>query len=176
MKLSRWLMALSLTIMLALGATAQAETKIEVNGVHLCCGACVTAVNKIIKGVDGVQAVCDQKGKKISITAPDNETAQKALDALAAGGFHGNTGNKDLAMKEDSGATAGKVNKLKLVGIHNCCTSCTRDIKNALKKVDGVKEDTAASRKNSLEVTGDFDAAQVIKALNEAGYHAKIEK
>jgi len=176
MKVSRWRTATSLCILLTLGATAQAETKVELKGVHLCCGACVNAVNKILKGVDGVTGVCDQKGKKVTITAPDNETAQKALDALAAGGFHGDTGNKDLAMKEDSGVSTGKVNKLKVVGIHNCCNSCTRDIKNALKKVDGVKEDTAASRKNSFEVTGDFDAAQVIKALNEAGYHAKVEK
>jgi mercuric ion binding protein len=176
MKFSRWLMATSLCIMLALGSTAQAETKVEVNGVHLCCGACVSAVNKIIKGVDGVKAVCDQTGKKITLTAPDDETAQKALDALAAGGFHGDTGNKTLAMKEDSAVSAGKVSKLKVVGIHNCCAACTKVIKAALKKVDGVTADTASSRKNSFEVTGDFDAAQVIKALNEAGYHAKIEK
>lgn len=176
MKLSQLLLATSLGIVLAFGAPAQAETKVEVNGVHLCCGACVSSVNKILKAVDGVTAVCDQTGKKITITARDNETAQKALDALAAGGFHGDTGNKDLAMKEDSGVSAGKVNKLKVVGIHNCCTSCTKDIKKALKKVDGVKEDTAAPRKSTFEVTGDFDAAQVIKVLNEAGYHAKVEK
>jgi periplasmic mercuric ion binding protein len=176
MKPSRWVMATSFCALLTFCATARAETKVEVNGVHLCCGACVNAVNKILKTVDGVTGICDQKGKKITITAPNNEIAQKALDALAAGGFHGDTGSKDLAMKEDSGVSSGKVSKLKVVGIHNCCASCTRDIKNALKKVDGVKEDTAASRKNSFEVTGDFDAAQVIKALNEAGYHAKVEK
>lgn len=169
-------MAACLSIILVLYSNAQAQTKVEVKGVHLCCGACVSAVNKIVKGVDGVKAVCDQAGKRITITAPDKETAQKTLDALAAGGFHGDTGNKDLAMKEDSGVTAGKVTKLKVVGIHNCCQSCTRDIKNALKKVDGVTKDTAASRKSSFEVTDDFDAAQVIKALNEAGYHAKVQK
>lgn len=176
MKISRWLMATSLAILLAVGATAHAGTKIEVNGVHLCCGACVMAANKILKGVEGVEGVCDQAGRKISITAKDNDTAQKALDALAAGGFHGDTGNKTLAMKEDSGATSGKVSKLKLTGVHNCCSSCTRDIKKALKKVEGVKDDTVTVRKNSFEVTGDFDATQVIKALNEAGYHAKVEK
>lgn len=176
MKCSRSLMALSLCLLLALGVTAQAETKVELSNVHLCCGACVSAAKKILKGVEGVQGTCDQTGKKITFTAPDKETAQKALDALAAGGFHGATGNKDLAIKEDSGASAGKVTKIKVVGIHNCCNSCTRDIKNALKKVDGVKDNTATPRKNSFEVTGDFDATQVIKALNEAGYHAKIEK
>lgn len=126
--------------------------------------------------MDGVTAVCDENDKKITITAPNNETAQKALDALAAGGFHGDTGDKTLAMKEDSGASSGKVSKLKVVGIHNCCATCSRDIKKVLKKVEGVKEDTVVARKTSFEVTGDFDVAQLIKALNEAGYHAKVQK
>jgi len=164
------------SLLLAFGAPAMAETKVELTNVHLCCGACVSAANKILKGVEGVTGTCDQNGKKITITAPDDATAQKALDALAAGGFHGETGSKTLTIKDDSGATSGKVSKLKVVAIHNCCPACTRDIKKALKKVDGVKEDTAVPRKNSFEVTGDFDAAQVIKALNEAGYHAKVEK
>lgn len=176
MKFSRLLMATSLCLMLALGVPAQADTKVELNGVHLCCGACVSAANKILKGIEGVTGTCDQSGKKITITAKDDTTAQKALDALAAGGFHGDTGNKTLAIKEDSGATSGKVSKVKVVNIHNCCQACTRDIKKALKTVDGIKEDTATARKNSFEVSGDFDAAQLIKALNAAGYHAKIEK
>jgi periplasmic mercuric ion binding protein len=176
MQFSRWLMATSLCLLLALGVPAMAETKVELTNVHLCCGACVSAANKILKSVEGVSGSCDQNGKKITFTAPDDATAQKALDALAAGGFHGQTGSKTLAIKEDSGATSGKVSKLKVTAIHNCCQACTRDIKKALKKVDGVKEDTVAPRKNSFEVTGDFDAAQVIKALNDAGYHAKVEK
>jgi len=176
MMFSRWLLTISLGILLTLGGNAQADTKVELNGVHLCCFACVGAANKIIKGVKGVTGVCDQDGGKITITAPDKETAQKALDALAAGGFHGDTGDKNLAIKDDSGVSAGKVSKLKIVGIHNCCATCTRDIKKVIKKVEGVKEDTVTLRKTSFEVTGDFDAAELIKALNAAGYHAKVEK
>lgn len=176
MLFSRSLTAISLCVMLAAVGVARAETKVELKGVHLCCFACVSAADKILKGVEGVTGVCDQKGKKITITAQNAEAAQKALDALAAGGFHGDTGDKVLTMKEDSGVSSGKVSKLKVVGIHNCCATCTRDIKSVLKKVEGVKEDTVVARKNSFEVTGDFDAAQLIKALNEAGYHAKVEK
>ncbi|MFT3879423.1 MAG: cation transporter [Gemmatales bacterium] len=176
MNFSRCLFASSLCLLLALGAPAMADTKVELTNVHLCCFACVSAANKILKGVEGVTATCDQNGGKISITARDDAAAQKALDALAAGGFHGDTGSKTLTIKDDSGVTPGKVSKLKITAIHNCCQTCTKDIKKVLKKVDGVKEDTVVSRKTSFEVTGDFDAAQVIKALNEAGYHAKVEK
>ena len=38
------------------------------------------------------------------------------------------------------------------------------------------KSDTAKPKESSFEVTGDFDAAELVKALNAAGFHAKIEK
>ena len=172
----RGMVLTSLCSFLALAGMARAETKVELKGVHLCCGACVKAANDIIKQVDGAKAVCDSKKRTISITAPDNETAQKALDALAAGGFHGDTGNKDVAIKDDSGASAGSVKKVTVSGIHNCCNACTSGIKTALKKVDGVKGSTVKPRQNTFEVTGDFDAAEMVKVFNQAGFHVKVEK
>ena len=155
---------------------ARAETKIELKGVHLCCSACTSAVKSAIHDVDGVTATCDQKKKTVTISAPDDSAAQKALDALAAHGFHGDTGSSTLKMKEDSGVTAGKVTSVTLVGVHNCCGSCNKAIKNAIKKVDGVTGDTAKARTESLTVTGNFDAADLVKALNAAGFHVKIQQ
>ena len=79
-------------------------------------------------------------------------------------------------MKSNSGASPGKVKSLKLVGIHNCCATCSRDIKSVLKKVEGVEDDTVTPRKTSFEVKGHFDTVQLIKALNDAGYHVRVEK
>ena len=93
----------------------------------------MTAVGKILKDVDGVTGKCDAKASTITITAKDDATAQKALDALAAGGFHGDTGKKTLAQKDDSGVTKGKVKSLTLTGIHDCCGQCNGKIKAALK-------------------------------------------
>ena len=81
-----------------------------------------------------------------------------------------------MTIKDDSGAAAGKVQSLKLTGVHNCCGACCKAIKSTVKKVDGVKADTAKPKESSFEVTGDFDAAELVKALNAAGFHAKIEK
>jgi mercuric ion binding protein len=166
----------SFGLLFVLAGAARAETKVEIKNVHLCCGQCVKAVGEILKGVDGVKGACDQKGRKVTITAKDDETAQKAVDALAAGGFHGDTGNKDIAVKDDSGVTAGKVKSLTLTGVHNCCGQCNGIIKKALKGVDGVKADTAKAKEDSFEVTGDFDAAEVVKAMNAAGFHVKVKK
>jgi copper chaperone CopZ len=169
------MIAASLLVLFAFVATAPAETKVELKGVHLCCPACTKAVGDILKKVDGVQGKCDKDAGTVTITAPDDKTAQKAVDALAAGGFHGDTGNADVKIKDDSGVKAGKVKTLTLTGVHNCCGACCKGIKAAVKKVDGVTGDTAKPKVDTFEVTGDFDAAELVKALNAAGYHVKVK-
>jgi copper chaperone CopZ len=169
------LLALAAGCALALAGAAPAETKVELKNVHLCCGACVKAAGAILKDA-GVKGACDREKKTITITADDDKAAQKALDALAAGGFHGDTGNKDLAIKDDSGAAAGKVKSVTVSGAHNCCPQCCRALKATVKKVEGVKEDTAKPKEKTFTVSGDFDAAALVKALNAAGFHVKVTK
>ncbi len=174
MNLWRGLMLATGITVLALTNAARAETKVELKGVHLCCKQCVSAVGGILKDA-GVKGMCDQKAGTVTITASDNAAAQKALDALAAAGFHGSTGSKDLAIKDDSGVKAGKVKTLTVTGAHNCCGQCCKQLKAVVAKVDGVKGDTAKPKANSFEVTGDFDAAALVKALNAAGFHVKVK-
>jgi periplasmic mercuric ion binding protein len=167
--------AVAVTALLASANAVRAETKVELKNTHLCCTACVKAAGDIMKGIDGVTGKCDQKARTITITAKDDATAQKAIDALAAGGFHGETGSTTVTVKDDSGATKGKVKTLTLTGIHNCCGQCTNAIKGAVKKVDGVKGETVKAKSDTFEVTGDFDAEAVVKALNAAGFHVKVK-
>jgi len=157
-------------------APGRAETKVELKNVHLCCGNCVTAVGKVLKGVDGVKGSCNQKGKTVTITATDDKAAQKAIDALSAAGFHGDSGSKEVAVKDDSGVSAGKVKTLTLTGIHNCCPQCCKAIKATVKKVEGVSDDDAKPKVKTFTVNGDFDAAALVKALNAAGFHVKVKK
>lgn len=168
-------LALGLVGIFSAGASG-ADVKVVLKGTHLCCGQCVNAVNDIMKKLDGATGACDQKAGTVTITAKDDATAQKALDALAAGGFHGTTDNKTLAIKDDSGATKGKVKSLTLEGVHNCCGACNRAITAAVGKVEGVTGNTAKVKANSFDVTGDFDAEALVKALNAAGYHVKVKK
>ena len=178
MKLSQLAVALGAAAILALGGSMRAadQVKVVVKGVHLCCPACAAKVGATLKKIDGVTPKCDREAKTVTITAKDEDTAKKALAALADAGFHGDTGNKELAIKDDSGAEKGKVEKITLTGIHNCCGSCCKGIKTVLKTVDGVKGDTAKPKVDTFEVTGEFDAVAVIKALNDAGYHVKVKK
>jgi hypothetical protein len=41
--------------------------------------------------------------------------------------------------------------------------------------VEGVTGDTAGPEKTSFEVTGHFSAAELVRALNAAGFYAKVE-
>jgi copper chaperone CopZ len=176
MKLSQFIAYASLAALLTLTGAARAETKVELKGVHLCCPACLKAVGDTLKKVDGVTGTCDQKSKTVTITAKDDAAAQKALDALVAAGFYGDTGNKNFALKDDSGATKGKVKSLTLTGVHNCCGACCKAIKGTVKKVEGVTGDTAKPKEDTFEVTGDFDAEDLVKALHAAGFHVKVKK
>jgi copper chaperone CopZ len=159
-----------------LGAAVLAETKVEVKDVHLCCGACVKGVGKALKGVEGAKATCDQDAKTVTITANDEATAQKAIDALAKAGYHGTPDTKEVRFPKDSGVTKGKVSTLTLTGLHNCCRSCCAAIKGAVKKVNGVTGDTAKPKSDTFDVTGDFEATDVVRALHKAGFHVKVKK
>ena len=180
MKMPRRMMLATVSCLVAVAGMAVAETKLEVKGVHLCCGQCVKIVGNILGKVDGVTPSCNLvKGKpaegKVTIVAPDDATARKALDALAAGGFHGTTGNKKLEIKDDSGAKKGKVSRLTVSGAHNCCGMCRKIIKQTLAKVDGVTGDNVSKAK-SFVVEGNFDPVALVKALNKSGVHVKVKK
>ncbi len=172
----RRILLASVSCLALLGGMALAETKVEVKKVHICCGACEGIIAKVLTGVDGVKGSGDKESKVITLIAADDKAAQKALDALAAKGFHGDTGNKDLKIKEDSGVKEGKVTTLIVKGAHNCCPACCKAIKEVVKKVDGVESEDAKPKGESFTVKGNFDAAALVKALNEAGFHVKVEK
>ena len=110
----------------------------------------------------------------VTFTAADAAAAREALDSLAAAGFYGHSDDRDLAMKPVGEFRPGKVNSLKVSGIHNCCGPCCDAIKGAIATVDGVAGDTAEPRATTFEVTGDFHAAALVKALNDAGFSARV--
>ncbi|MBS0208969.1 MAG: cation transporter [Planctomycetes bacterium] len=163
-------------LLVALTGVARADVKVTVSDMHLCCGACLKGVEKAIAPVTGASVTCDKDAASCTITAADDATAGKAVAALAAAGFHGTIDNAKLAMTDDSGAPSGNVKRLQVSGIHNCCGSCTKAIKGAVKDVAGVKEDNCKAKETSFVVEGDFSASALVKALNEAGFHVKVSQ
>ena len=152
------------------------EIKVELTGVHLCCEGCINAADAALRNVEGVNSHCDMQQRTITITASDVIAAQKGLDALAFAGFYGHSNRDQLAMKAVSDVPAGKVKRLKVAGIHNCCGPCCVAIREAIATVEGVTSDTAKPRATSFEVTGDFHAADLVRALNRAGFSALVKQ
>ncbi len=163
------------SVLLLVVSAAQAETKVTLSELHLCCGACVKAVEKAVGSVDGAAVAVDKNAGTAAITAGDDATVQKAVDAVAAAGFHAKSDNENISMKDDSGAKAGNVKRLELTGVHNCCGGCNTAIKKALATVDGIEANTAKPKQTSLVVEGDFDAAALVKALNNFGFHVQVK-
>lgn len=154
--------------------SARAETKVTISKTHLCCGACVTAVDKVLAEIKGVKHQTNRTEHSISLTADSDEAAQKAIDALAKSGFHGSLDNDKLKYKTPN-VPKGKVTRLELDGVHNCCGQCNTAIKKAVATVSGVKGDTAKAKETSFVVEGDFVAADVVKALNDVGFHVGVK-
>lgn len=152
------------------------ETQVQLKGVHLCCSGCVDALATAMASVPGAVVACDRDKGIVALTARNEVTAQQALDAIADAGLHGETGNPQLAMKTERNFPPGKVRKLKVSGIHNCCQPCYQAIEGAIETVRGVTGNTARPGSTTFEVTGNFSAAELVQALNRAGFHAKVEQ
>ena len=149
-----------------------AEAKATIEDAHLCCAACVKGAEKAVAKVEGAAAVVDKAAETITITAPDAATAQKAVDALAAGGYSGKVTGAER--KDDSGAPEGKVKSATVSGFHNCCKKCTVAVNDVIKAVPGAAGEVEA-KATTVTVTGDFEAKALVKQFNDAGFHVKVD-
>src|SRR5262249_27894859 len=157
------------------GAAAwAADANVKLSGVHLCCDGCVKGIDKAVGTVAGAKAESDKDGGIVSITAPDKPTAQKAVDAIVAAGYYGKSSDPEVKVSNKTGAQRGKVQSVKVKGVHLCCKKCVSGVNEALAKVEGVKGNTAAKDAESFEVTGDFEPRAVFSALRKAGFAGKV--
>ena len=149
-----------------------ADTTVTLDKTHLCCPKCVKAVAAVVKTIPNVTAKCDQKAGSVTLTAPDDATAQKAVDALVDAGFYGTVSGGTI--KDDSGAPAGNVKTLTIT-THNCCKKCATAIDKIITSVPGATG-TAEPATESITITGDFDAGKLVQAFNDAGFSVKVAK
>ncbi len=169
---SSWLL-LSIGLLAPLSSQA-ADYSVTLANVHLCCGSCVSDANDAVKPVTGASAAADKASHSVKITASSVATAQKAVDALVAAGFYGESSDPKIHVTALT-VPEGNVQSLKLSGAHLCCNKCVAAVNKAVAQVHGVTGTTASKDSDSFEITGDFNAQEVVKALNSAGFTAKID-
>lgn len=172
---STTLASLVLSFAFASIATA-ADVTVQLSNVHLCCNSCVKGVDKAVATVAGATATSDRDDETVTITAADQATAQKAVNALTAAGYFGASNNPAITVDATTGATDAKVQSLTVSDVHLCCQKCVTAVNKALDKVAGVKGNTATKEATSFEVTGDFKPTEIFSALQEAGLTGKAGK
>jgi mercuric ion binding protein len=171
-------LSVALVLAAAWQASARAELTVTVSEMHLCCPACTKAVEKAIadlKGVEGVKCTTNQDEGTTVLACPDAKAAQKALDAVAAAGFVGKLDTEEVKFAEIK-TPEGKVKRLEVYEVHNCCGACTKAIKGALAEVEGVVADTCKAKETSFAIEGDFSAKDAVAAMAKAGFYCSLEK
>jgi len=168
-----------LTLTAASAATVQAGN-VTVKKVHVCCGACVAAIDKSLKGVTGVtDAKADRKSKTVSFTAENDKAAEAGIKALAKAGFHGAAAHDSKKLNfPASGAKKGdKSNSITLNGVHLCCGGCKSTAKRAFRGLKGVLDVKCDSKAKTVALTGtSIDVVAAVAALNKAGFHGSLKK
>jgi copper chaperone CopZ len=150
---------------------------VTVSDIHLCCGACVKAVEKAAK-IDGVQVQVNKDEGTAVLTAASYEDIQKSLNEIAKAGFSGKIEDDTQAGKvsfPEIKTPSGNVKKLAVRNIHNCCPGCSEAIITAIESVDGVSSHTVKPKVAEFVVEGDFDAADVVAVLQDSGFYPTLE-
>ena len=161
-------------LFLSVATTATfAEEKVTLSDVHNCCKKCTEGLNKAVGTAPGVTAKIDKS--TVALTAASTADLQKAVDAIVAAGYTGKSDNAKVKVTPAVGADE-KVTSLTVSGVHLCCGKCVTAVDKAVKSVAGVKSDTAAKGADSFKVEGDFNAAEVMAALDKAGFTGKSAK
>jgi copper chaperone CopZ len=150
--------------------------QVTLSGVHLCCGGCEKGVAAAVSKVDGAEVSCDKDAGTVTIKASNRESGMAALKAIAMAGYHGKPSRENIKMPMAKNVPEGMVSSLKLKGIHNCCGACIKAINKTIASVKGAKAGEIAKKSREFEVTGNFNAKQLVKAFNNAGMHVEVVK
>jgi periplasmic mercuric ion binding protein len=169
---------LLVAVSLVMGADSPKVT-VTVSEMHVCCGACIKAIEKAIAKVPGVEGKVEQESGEegegmATLSAANYELIQKAIDEIAKAGFHGDL-DSDKVKFAPIKTAPGNVKQLEIANIHNCCKGCSKSINEALGEVKGVTTKSVEPKKSSFVVEGDFDPADLVKELLESGFYPTLK-
>lgn len=159
--------------LLAFASAAFAEEKVTISGVHNCCKKCADGITKSAGSVSGVTATVEKT--TLTLTAASAADLQKAADALVAAGYTGTSDNAAVKLNAPTAADE-KVTSLTISGTHLCCDKCVKAAQKAVQATAGVKSDDAVKGATSFKVEGDFNAKELVTALNQAGFAGTVSK
>jgi len=152
------------------------EVSVQLDNVHLCCKACVRAVEEAVSNVEGAKAVANQDAETVVLSAPDKKILRQAITATMQAGFYGTSSDASVKIRDISRAKNEQVKSLTVAGVHLCCNGCVNAVEEALATVTGISETSITRKADSFEIKGDFNDAEVFAALNKAGFAGSVGK
>jgi Cu+-exporting ATPase len=164
--MARWLLVTGAAVAVLAAVPAAAAPMVRATVSHLCCGACVKAVNGGVGSIAWVANVtADPASKSVTVTAKEG----MPVDVAALTAALGKTGFPPQAVVL-SGAKALDVN----VG-HLCCGGCVGPLKTALAGVGwiasaDVKPNTPV--RLTLKEGAEIRLNELVDAMAKAGYSA----
>ena len=169
---------LTLLSLLAVAATVRAETTLTMTGVHNCCKGCANGIIKAAASLKDVTVT--PEGKKVTIVSKKKGDAKKAAEAIIGAGYFGTIEGDESESKSASkpAATAkpeAKLTKATVSGVHLCCQKCANAATDAVKSVAGVTKYEIVSKAETFTVEGEFAKADLVAALNSAGFAGDIK-
>lgn len=153
---------------------ASAETTVTLSGVHNCCKGCTNGITKAASSVKDVTVTAE--GKTVTVTAKSKANAKKAVEAIMAAGYYGTSDSEEKTSSSASSAPAKKLTEATVTGVHLCCGKCATAMTDAVKTVAGITENTIASKATSFTVKGEFSEAELVAAMNKAGFNGVVGK
>lgn len=162
-----------IALALLLANPAFAEVTVTLEGVHNCCKSCTNGITKAVTSVKDVTAAAE--GGTVTITAKTKASAKKAVEALLAAGYYGTGAEAEKTASTTTSAPAKKLTEATVSGAHLCCQKCANAMADAVKSVPGVTGHTVASKASTFTVQGEFTEADLLAAMNKAGFHGEVK-
>lgn len=133
---------------------------IPVEGIS--CASCVSSVEKAVAKVPGVEKVSvNLATERVDVTFKSAPDMPAVIDAIRKAGYDVPSGSADLAAE------------LAIEGMS--CASCVSNVEKALSAVPGVSRASVnlATERAHVELAGQVAVADLIKAVEKAGYEAR---
>ncbi|PRG90762.1 heavy metal translocating P-type ATPase [Burkholderia gladioli] len=157
-------------------ASASAAAPIELDIAGMTCASCSNRVEKALAQVPGVsRASVNLATERASVSADASVSAAQLIAAVEKAGYRAtplSAGASDIERAPAPAAPARQPIELEIGGM--TCASCSGRVEKALAQVPGVSRASVnlATERASISVEDSVSAAQLVAAVEKAGYRA----
>ncbi|WP_186091245.1 heavy metal translocating P-type ATPase [Burkholderia gladioli] len=157
-------------------APTAASAPIELDIAGMTCASCSNRVEKALAQVPGVsRASVNLATERASVRAEASVSAAQLIAAVEKAGYRAtplSAGASDIERVPAPTAPARQPIELEIVGM--TCASCSGRVEKALAQVPGVSRASVnlATERASISVEDSVSAAQLVAAVEKAGYRA----